>query len=163
MERRFEERRERGGRRQGESGRRDVRRERSGRGQVYGERRRGESEGDRRRRNVEGERGAGGGIRRRGTAQERPAGDPEFRNLVRALHVFLKVFHNAAEVEDGREGSAGRLTRLAAQAKKVQPAFLSARTECRLQDNTNDWLKTGLAIMEEHYQGALRPLNEKDG
>ncbi|XDV10891.1 hypothetical protein PO909_000002 [Leuciscus waleckii] len=46
--------------------------------------------------------------------------------------------------------------RLAAQAKKVQPAFQSARTECRLQDNTNEWLQNGLTIMEEHYQGALR-------
>lgn len=86
----------------------------------------------------------------------RPGGDPEFRVLVRALHAFLKVFHYTVEVEEGREGPPGRLARLAAQAKKVQPAFQSTRTECRLQDNTNEWLQTGLTIMEEHFQGALK-------
>ncbi|XDV10976.1 hypothetical protein PO909_000055 [Leuciscus waleckii] len=75
--------------------------------------------------------------------------------MVRALHSFLKLFHYTVEVEDGREGPPGRLARLAAQAKKVQPAFQSARTECRLQDNTNEWLQNGLTILEEHYQGAL--------
>lgn len=59
-------------------------------------------------------------------------------------------------VEEGREGPPGRLTKLAAQAKKVQPAFQSVRTECRLHDNMNEWLQNGLAILEEHYQGALR-------
>lgn len=49
----------------------------------------------------------------------------------------------------------GRLTKLAAQAKKVQPAFASTRTECRLENNANEWLQNGLMILEEHYQGAL--------
>ncbi|CAM4507465.1 unnamed protein product [Leuciscus chuanchicus] len=68
----------------------------------------------------------------------------------------LNLHPRAAWVEDGREGPPGRLARLADQAKKVQPAFQSARTECRLQDNANEWLQNGLTILEEHYQGALR-------
>lgn len=160
----------RNGRRE-EVGRRhvDERRERSGRSEARGGtsiRRRSEPEGERRwrRRNVGNGGGARdtGGRRNKGRRQEignegrRATGDPEFRSLVRALHAFLKLFHYTVEAEDGREGPPGRLTRLAAQAKKVQLAFQSARTECRLQDNTNEWLQNGLTILEEHYQGALR-------
>lgn len=88
----------------------------------------------------------------------RPEGDPEFKSLVRALHAFLKLFHNMVEVEEGREGPPGRL---AAQARKVQPAFQSARAECRLQDNTNGWLQTGLTILEQHYEGALKRVEKE--
>lgn len=145
---------ERGGERRGNVGRRE------------GERRESESERRWRRRDAGGRRlenesrnfgGSGYGARNGGRFEGRKtAGDPGFRSSVRALYAFLKSFHGSMEVEEGREGPPGRLSRLAAQAKKVQPAFTSTRTECRLENNANEWLQNGLMILEEHYQGALR-------
>ncbi|KAG1927674.1 hypothetical protein F2P79_024083, partial [Pimephales promelas] len=119
-------RQEEGGWRRGdwEARRRDVEERRPTRRQEQGEERRRERSGN-------GERS----IRQVGDRQDgqtegiKKEGNPEFRSTVRAFLAFLKLYHCNIEMEGGRGGPPGRLVRLAAQAKRVQPGFQSVMTE----------------------------------